>query len=211
MKIYRKLIHEHMRENMTVYLFISTLLIIGIIFGAIIVNSMNFIQKQELYFHLEQFFRQINLEEAANRNDIFIKSFYFHLKYLTLLFFLGLTIIGMPFIWILIFLKGLVIGFSIGFIVNQLGMKGFLIAFVSIAPHNIIIIPTYIIAGSLAMLFSIVLMQKLFTKSTSATMVRPFIQYFSVYIVLIVLSLSGSFIESFIAHEAVKLFILRMM
>lgn len=205
MKRYHELFTQHIKENITVYLFISTLLVIGIIFGAMIVNAMNFMQKQELYFHLEQFFGQLNSEASPTNRDIVRKSFYFHVKFLGILFFLGLTIIGIPFIWLFIFLKGLVIGFTIGFIVNQLGIKGFFIALISIAPHNIVIIPIYIIAGSLAMLFSIALLQKLFSKRSANTIVRPFMQYVLVNLVLIVVSLSGALIEGYIAHEVVKL------
>lgn len=209
MRLYKEMIQDHIQENMTVYLFITTLLLTGIIFGAIIVNSMNFLQKQELYFHVEQFLQQLNMKEAAMNKDVLQKSFYFHLKYLSLLFFLGLTVIGIPLIWILVFLKGIVIGFSVGFIVNQLGIKGFLIALISIAPQNMIIIPVYIVAGSLAMLFSLILLQKLFTKKRSTTMIRPFFQYVSAFIILVVISFAGSFIETFLSHEAIKIFITR--
>ncbi|WP_240473224.1 hypothetical protein [Oceanobacillus caeni] len=41
---------QHMREYATIYLFMVILFLTGIIFGAIIVNSMNFVQKQDLFF-----------------------------------------------------------------------------------------------------------------------------------------------------------------
>src|SRR5699024_12627559 len=74
------------------------------------------------------YFELTNNKDAVLSKDILKKSFLFHVKYLILLFILGLTIIGLPAIWILIFSKGLVIGFSVGFIVNQLGWKGLLLA-----------------------------------------------------------------------------------
>src|SRR5690625_7607326 len=85
------------------------------------------------------------------------------MRYLLLLCLLGLSVIGLPLVWILLFVKGFVVGFSVGFIVNQLGLKGLLLAALSIAPQNLLIIPIYIIAGSLAMIFSLTLLGKLFT------------------------------------------------
>src|SRR5699024_241596 len=158
---YQQLIIDHVRSNVTVYLFMTTLLITGIVFGAIIVNSMSFVQKQDLFFHLNQFFTKINNNEPIMSKDMLKKSFSFHVQYLILILLLGLTIIGIPLIWLFVFLKGLVIGFSVGFIVNQLGFKGLLLATVSIAPQNMIIIPIYIIAASLANLFSLLLFQKI--------------------------------------------------
>src|SRR5699024_1462805 len=174
MLIYRRLFFDHVKTNVTIYLFITTLLITGIVFGAIIVNSMSFVQKQDLFFHVNQFFAKINNQEPIMSKDILKKSFLFHLQYLILILLLGLTIIGIPLIWLLIFSKGLVIGFSVGFIVNQLGLKGLLLATVSIAPQNMIIIPIYIIAASLANLFSLLLFQKIMSRSVSTSMGRPF-------------------------------------
>ncbi len=46
----RTLLIDHVREHATIYIFMTILFLTGIIFGAVIVNSMNFIQKQDLFF-----------------------------------------------------------------------------------------------------------------------------------------------------------------
>lgn len=205
MKVNKQLLLNHIKTNITIYLFVVTLLITGIVFGAIIVNSMSFVQKQDLFFHLNQFFSKVNNNEPIISKDMFIKSYTFHIQYLILILLLGLTIIGIPLIWLLIFLKGLVIGFSVGFIVNQLGFKGLLLATVSIAPQNIIIIPIYIIAASLANLFSLLLFQKIMSRTASISIGRPFGRYITGFIVLMIGSIGGSLIETFISYEAVKI------
>jgi len=195
---------NHIKENMTIYIFMVTLFLTGIIFGSITVNSMSFIQKQDLFFHLDRYFIQITGEESIASKDILKRSFFFHLKYLFLLFVLGLTIIGLPVVWVLVFIKGLVIGFSVGFIVNQLGGKGLLLASISIAPQNLIIIPVYIIAGSLSMIFSLALLHKLFGRSVSGSLGRPFVQYTLVFLLLLVCAFGSSLIETFVSNEAIK-------
>src|SRR5690625_4615047 len=101
---------NHFRQHITIYIFICGLFLMGIIFGAIVVNSMNFIQKENLFFYLTQFFEQTIEQDAKNHTTIFKNSYFFHLKYLLLLYVLGLSIIGLPILWILIFAKGLFIG-----------------------------------------------------------------------------------------------------
>src|SRR5699024_12143945 len=96
-------------------LLMITLIITVIILGALTVNSMTFIQKQDLFFYLDQYFQQVNTENATNRIDILKRSFFFHIKYLSLFFLLGITIIGIPIIWVLSFIKGVVVGFSVCF------------------------------------------------------------------------------------------------
>lgn len=204
MYLKKNVLLNHVKENMTIYIFMVTLFLTGIIFGAITVNSMSFVQKQDLFFHLDRYFVQLNGDETIASKDILKRSFFFHVKYLFLLFILGLTIIGLPVVWILIFMKGLVIGFSVGFIVNQLGGKGLLIATLAIAPQNIIIIPVYIIAGSLSMIFSLSLLYKLFGRSVSYSIGRPFLQYSFYFVILLFFALGSSLIETFIANEAFK-------
>lgn len=207
MNFQKNAVIEHVKENMTIYIFMITLFLTGIIFGAITVNSMSFVQKQDLFFHLDRYFVQLNGEEEIASKDILKRSFFFHVKYLFLLFILGLTIIGIPVVWILIFMKGLVIGFSVGFIVNQLGGKGLLIATLAIAPQNIIIIPVYIFAGSLSMIFSLSLLYKLFGRSVSYSIGRPFLQYSFYFAILLILAFGSSLIETFVANEAFKVVI----
>src|SRR5690625_2684485 len=160
-------IENHLQEHETIYIFMIILFITGIIFGAIIVNSMGFVQKQDLFFTLERFFERSTEPQLLENRIIFKKGYFHHIKYLLLLFIAGLSVIGLPIVWLLLFLKGVVIGFSVGFIVNQLGMKGFLIASVAIAPQNLVIIPIYLVAGSLSMIFSIALLGKLFSRTVS--------------------------------------------
>src|SRR5699024_8115447 len=195
---------NHIKKHAAIYLFMLILFLTGIIFGAIIVNSMNVTQKLDLFFYLEQFFGKISGEQSLDTIDILKSSSAYHIKYLLLLFILGLSVIGLPVLWILIFLKGIVVGFSVGFIVNQLGLKGLLIAALSIAPQNIIIIPIYIVAGSMAMIFSLLLLNKLFTRQLSKPILRPLRIYSLIFVLLICLSFSGSLMEAFVANNALE-------
>ncbi|MFC4022876.1 stage II sporulation protein M [Oceanobacillus longus] len=199
------LVWEHIKQHATVYLFMIILFLTGIIFGAVIVNSMDFIQKQDLFFYLERFFVQITEGVSIEKKDIFWQSFIFHAKYLILLFVLGLSVIGLPLVWILLFVKGMVVGFSVGFIVNQLGLlEGLFLASLSIAPQNIIIIPVYITAGSLSMIFSLGLLNKLFSRRNNQQLLQPFIRYCIIFILLLILSLLAAFIEAYIANNAME-------
>ncbi len=200
----KTLVVNHVKEHATIYIFMVILFLTGIIFGSIIVNSMNFVQKQDLFFYLERFFGQISHEQHIENKEILKDSFFYHAKYLILLFILGLSVIGLPVVWILLFLKGLVVGFSVGFIVNQLGLQGLLLASLSIAPQNFFFLFIYIIAGSLSMIFSLTLMRKLFTRKFSHPVLQPFGQYITVFSLLLVCSFLAAILEAFVANEAMS-------
>lgn len=200
-------ITNHLREHATIYMFMIILFLTGVIFGAIIVNSMNIVQKLDLFFYLERYFGQISAEEQIENQTILMGSFLYHIKYLLLLFVLGLTVIGLPVVWILLFVKGLVVGFSVGFIVNQLGMKGLILASLSIAPQNLLVIPIYIIAGSLSMIFSLTLLGILFNRKVARPIFQPFSRYVMMFSLLLVVSFIAALLEAFVAHGAMQSFI----
>ncbi|KGX85988.1 stage II sporulation protein M [Pontibacillus litoralis] len=195
---------QHVKENASIYVFVSLLFFIGIMFGAIIVNSMNFIQKEDLFFYLDQFFQQMLDDSAASSKSLLRSSFFYHLKYLLFIFLLGLSIIGMPVIWVLIFMKGVMVGFSVGFLVNQMGWYGLLAAAASIAPQNLIIIPVYIVAGSLGMIFSFGLIQKLIAKRSRQPLLPPFIQYSVLFLFLLAVVSVAAILESYVSPIALK-------
>src|SRR5690625_3119750 len=200
----RSQLHQHFQEYATIYIFMIILFLNCIVFGAIIVNSMSFMQKQDLFFYLERFFNQITADQQVEGKSIFVSSFFYHIRYLLLLCLLGLSVIGLPLVWILLFLKGLVVGFSVGFIVNQLGMQGLLLASLAIAPQNLVIIPIYIIGGSLSMIFSLTLLGKLFSRKISQPIIRPFTKYMIAFSCLMIVTIVASFIEAFIANGAMQ-------
>ncbi|WP_077326810.1 stage II sporulation protein M [Virgibacillus siamensis] len=203
----RTLAVNHVKEHATIYLFMIILFLTGVIFGAIIVNSMSFGQKEGLFFYLERFFGQISGSGQIDNGEILKTSFLYHAKYLILLFILGLSVIGLPLVWVLIFLKGLVVGFSVGFIVNQLGAKGLLLASLSIAPQNFLIIPVYLIAGSMSMIFSLTLLGKLFSKKIPQPIFQPFGRYMMIFFLLFAASFVAASMEAFVANEAMEVLI----
>ena len=48
----------------------------GVIFGAVLVNSLSFTQKEDLFYYLSQFFGQVSQGEIAPTNEMFSQSIY---------------------------------------------------------------------------------------------------------------------------------------
>ncbi len=161
----------------------------GVIFGAIVVNSLSFAQKEDLYLYLGKFFTEIEGGRMTSSEDMFRQSFLHNVKSLGILWLLGISIIGLPLIFVLVFMKGVVVGFSVGFLVNQMGWSGFLLSFVSILPQNIIIIPAFIFIGAVSASFSITLIRKIFMRGQTS-MQLPMIPFFSRYVVFLVAAIA---------------------
>ena len=194
----------HLKEHSSLYLFIVVLFFMGVIFGAIVVNSMNFSQKQDLFVYLSRFFGQVEEGQFANSKDIFFQSYFLNIKYVLLMWVLGISIIGVPVILILLFLKGVVVGFTVGFLVNQLSWKGFLLSFVAILPQNMIAIPAYIIIGTLSVAFSLKMIRQQFVKRIQEPFFQQFIKYSMAMGLICLLLVAASLIEAMLSPIFMK-------
>ncbi|WP_075982206.1 stage II sporulation protein M [Bacillus massilinigeriensis] len=195
---------KHISEHSSIYIFIIVLFLMGVIFGAIVVNSLSLNQKEDLFYYLSQFFGQVSDGKVADSRDLFIQSFLHNSKFIGLFWILGISIIGLPVILILLFMKGMVVGFTVGFLVNQMSWKGFLLSFVSILPQNFIIIPIFIIAATMAVSFSLRMVKREFMKKIG----QPFLPLFGKYIfsfsIAILFIVVAAAIEAYISPTLIK-------
>lgn len=176
----------------------------GVIFGAIVVNSMSFTQKEDLYYYLSQFFGQVSGGKVAEDNDLFLQSFFHNSKFIGLMWVLGISIIGLPIILILLFVKGMVVGFTVGFLVSQMGWKGFMLALASILPQNLIIIPIFIMMAALSVIFSMRMIKKQFMKKYAQPIMPFFKGYIFSLIAAVILISVASGIEAYLSPWFMK-------
>ena len=203
-KMYQNVIANHFREHSSIYLFVIVLFLMGVIFGAIVVNSLSLTQKEDLFFYLTQFFSQVSNEEVATSMDLFKQSFYHNMKFIGLMCILGISIIGLPIILILLFMKGMVVGFTVGFLVNQMEWNGFLLSFVSVLPQNLIIIPIFIISATLAVSFSLKMISRQFMKKIGPPVMPIFGKYMISFAFALVFLCLAAGIEAFLSPVLMK-------
>ncbi|SEP70766.1 stage II sporulation protein M [Piscibacillus halophilus] len=186
----------------SLYVFLFVLFVIGVIFGAGMVGSLSFLQKQDLLFFVEQYFQSITESSRQLTIGELFNAFWTHGKYVTFLFLFGLSFIGLPIVWFLLFLKGIVIGFTVGFLVNQLSWQGFLLSITSVAPQNLLIVPGYLLIVASSMIFCIHVMKMLFAKGKSYyTIGQAALLYFKSYLITLLIIFGGSILEAFISTQ----------
>ncbi|PLR84552.1 stage II sporulation protein M [Bacillus canaveralius] len=203
-RTYQNNVANHFREHSSIYLFVIVLFLMGVIFGAVVVNSLSFTQKEDLYYYLFQFFGQIADGKVAEENEMFIQSFLHNSKFIGLMWILGISIIGLPIILILLFIKGMVVGFTVGFLVNQMGWDGFLLSFVSILPQNLVIIPLFIVTATSAVAFSLKMIRRQFLKKISQPIMPMLGRYLLTFIMVMVFVGAAAAIEAFLSPILMK-------
>jgi len=127
---------------------------IGISAGAFTINGLSAIQKEELVNYFQGFLSLLD-KQNVDTNELLKLSVLDNGKTVLALWLLGLTIIGIPFIFVLVSIRGFITGFTSGFIIQTLGIKGVLFTFFALIPKEIIIIPCIIALGVNGINFSL--------------------------------------------------------
>lgn len=108
-----------MKEQTPLYIFVAVLFLVGVVFGALIVSALTLDQQQELGDYMGNFFVTVDQQGLPAAPDSYWSIAALNLKWVGLIWILGLSVIGLPGILILDFLKGVLIGFTVGCLVSQ--------------------------------------------------------------------------------------------
>lgn len=155
----RGIIGMHISKNQNTYFFLLLAFAVGVSAGAFTVNGLSAIQRDELsnYF---QGFLQLLKNQKVDSSELLSLVLMENIKIVALLWVLGVTIIGIPFIFLLVGIKGFITGFSSGFIINAIGVKGILFTTFALLPKEIIIVPCLIALGVNGINFSLRIIKK---------------------------------------------------
>ncbi|MBX4149619.1 stage II sporulation protein M [Paenibacillus sp. FSL W7-1279] len=186
------------KDQTMLYVFVGVLFLVGVLFGALMVNALSLEQQQEMARYLNHFF--VNVQDGG---ETMSQSSYWsiaalHLKWIGLIWILGLSVIGLPGILILDFLKGVLIGFTVGYLVGQYSWKGLLFALVSIAPQNLFIIPVLMMCSVAAITFSLYIIRDRFIMNRGGSMVKPFASYAMLTFFMVLLTLGVASFETWV-------------
>ncbi|MCB2308025.1 stage II sporulation protein M [Clostridium estertheticum] len=196
-------VNKHIQENYWLYIISILCVFTGIILGIYSVKYMGEFEHKDLVNYL------INFIDPSNTSGISYKLIFFqsiknNLPVIIFLWFLGLTIVGLPIIVIIDLLKGFTVGFTFSFMISGLGKSGIGIAMLGVLPQNLIYIPCIIFASVISMEFSIMLLRNKFNKQWTSSISSRIIYYSVIFIVIIGILFIGIIIESYIAPYFVK-------
>jgi stage II sporulation protein M len=201
-------INHHIQKRAALYLFTAVLLMTGTVFGALMVNSMLPLQKSELYSYVKEFFTQASSGSIANPVDLFWESVIHNIKFTGAMWVAGISVIGLPLIFILLFLKGAVTGFSVGFLIQQMKWDGLWLALCTILPQNMILIPAFLFTAVMSASCSIRLLQKLTVRQTVPLPVAKSAMTYLGYAGAVTVAIVGAaFIEAFVSSQLMNVLI----
>lgn len=191
------------KQNLILFLFL--ILIIGLSFGAFFITILDKPDQTILFQHIQDFFTQLK-DNTIDYKLVLRNSLASNLLYVFLIWILGISIMGIPLIILLVFLKGFIIGFSITSIIAKYKLIGLLGAFTYIFPHLIImaLVLIYLSVYALNLSFELV---KALLKRKEMNFRNVINRYSLVMLISIIIVIITALIETYISPYFIKFFL----
>jgi len=198
-----EVIIKHVEGNLLTYFFVIMFFMVGISSGAFTTKALSQAENKELIKYLQNFFRIVDTK-VIDQFSILKQALINNLQTGVLIWILGVTIIGIPLILLLVAVRGFIIGFTVGFFIQQMGVKGLIFSILSLLPQNIIIIPGVIIVAVLGISFSIMLIRNKVKKTRYDNVLNQFFVYSTVIAIVHIFIAVGCLVEAYISPLVIK-------
>lgn len=198
---------QHFKNYANRYFFLLIAFIIGVSAGAFTVNGLSSTQRDQLGSYLTNFLQLLDNQPVDN-SELFKLSAMLNLKIVAALWILGVTIIGVPLIFVSIGIRGFITGFSSGFIIQALGAKGVAFSIIALLPKEMIIVPCIIAIGVNGINFSLNIIKNRSAKSISKKSLKSsFLSYCFVTGFYSCFILGAVLLEAYIIPVFIRMFI----
>ena len=195
-------IKGYLRQNFKPVLCIFIFFIGGLVLGALSTKMLDLRQQGDLLNYFNDFLNQLSSVDFSN-SMVVQQVIATHLKLICCIWFLGLTVIGVPLIVALVFARGFVLGFTVGFLVEKKAAQGLILAIFSVLPQNILFIPALLSAAVAAISFSVWLIKG---KLIFSQPLLPRLFAYSLILLLTgLLITTGGLVEVYLAPVMIKL------
>ena len=150
MKIVDKL-RNKIKYNKKTMLFLTIIVIIGIISGSFLSVILNSNDKQLVQDNIKNFIENIN---SLNYIDVLKNTLLVNVIMVLVIWLLGISVIGLIIVICLVFWKAFTLSFTISAFILTFNIKGLLLAIIYIFPHLVINLLIIMYVGSYAVKFS---------------------------------------------------------
>jgi stage II sporulation protein M len=182
--------------NKKLFIFLLGIMAFAIVFGSCLPIFLTAADKKLVSDYLSKYVFQVS--NGVDSISILINSLVGDGFFSFLIWILGISIIGIPFLIFLFFFKCFLLGFSICSIIYNYGFKGVLFGILYIFPYHTIYVLIYLILTYFSLIFSFKLCNVFFGKK-EINIRGIFKKYFKIFVLCVLVGVILSFYEAFIS------------
>lgn len=197
------IIRRHLSDNILLYSIIVFAFVFGLCMGALTVNNIGIDTKAEIKTYIQGFLN-LSSKSAINEVHILKQSIKFNLYSTVALILSGVTFLGIILVPAYAVFRGFCIGFTVAFLTDSLGQKGFLLSIASILPQNLVYIPVVMVlcVCALNLSFNTIKIRRLGRYGNMPAQTAFFI---CCAVILFAALIGGSIIESYLTPSFIKM------
>lgn len=159
-KVFRKF-----QSNKHIMIFLFTLLFMGVLFGSFFATKLNQTDIAKVETSLQNFFDLVK-QNKLNPFTTFFQSFGANIAFILGIWLLGISVIGIPVMIVLYFMKAFTIGFTIASMIQVYQWKGLIYGLLYVFPHQIINLLLFTFLMMYAISLSITIIKAILKKGT---------------------------------------------
>ena len=197
------------KEPIWPYALVALMLFLGIGFGIMATRVLQKDQRAELTLYLESYFNFVGKSDALQSASSGLLKDALNLNLLKTalpIVLASLSLIGVPLIAVVTFLRGFILGFGAAFLIKELQWKGGLVFLAGLVPQNIFLIPGLVILGGAAVLFSLSIISVI-GGAKRQSISREMQEFLGRSAVAILIILLGCFMEAYVTPGFLRLLV----
>lgn len=193
--------------NKKINIFVLSIIIIGVTLGAIFSNIIDINNQNLVIEKINSFINNIN-NGSINSLLIFKNALGINLLYTILIWLLGMSLIGIIIVFIILFFKSFVLGFTLSSFIITYKYKGIILSILHLLFGELLNIIALLLLTIYSINFTIKLLKQIFKTNINNNELKHFLKhYFIILIIVLIINITSSLTEAFILPSLIKLII----
>lgn len=195
---FKNAVSAYIRQNILLLTVLMLMFIAGVVFGSMGVIFLDVAQTKEIAFFVERIFKETT---SCNSSGALLSTITTNIKLITIVWFLGLTIVGIPLVAAVVFTRGFALGFTSAFLIKLKGWAGVMTILLALFPPNVFAVPLLLFAATSSIVFSLCLLK---SSKKEISISKNFLAFTLTMAVAAVLSACIGALQSYLSPLAVK-------
>jgi stage II sporulation protein M len=150
------ILREHVRQYWLIYLTLTGIYLAGVVFGTVGVGALGSSENTQLGKFLDSLLSSQPHKPDPEFLKLLARDTF---VMMAAIWILGLTFIGTPLIYFIVFTRGFVLGFTVSFFIQMKGLFGLGLALLTILLPSLLAVPLLFLGAGTATIFSFMLLR----------------------------------------------------
>jgi stage II sporulation protein M len=147
-------LEDFLDEHKGAVLLLVALFVIGVVFGALAVRSLEVNDRLDIVQYLGTNLVRMEHPDEGTQQIVMWRALSGNAEVVLLFWVLGISVVGVVGVMLYVLMRGFVTGFVIGFLAAELGLRGVLLGLAGHLPQSMIEVPAIILTGAAAFGFA---------------------------------------------------------